>query len=407
MWFKNFVTISILFLTFTSINLSASDLSRTISDSEDETEKRIIAHIDPKNLKKSEEIEAKEENDRLSLVSGSQDNSLIGNLPEDVLIHIFDFLKIEDLGRVSQVFRHWGKICSTPQFWGKVGLENYGDYFDVEDLKERPKEKVTHHYLSVCLNVLDTELETDVYKNFKKKYDLSSFKPYFKVYLPSAVQKRHESYSAKIYGKFEVPQNIEIKKEIEELRQQRDNFIKLANTLSTIQTVPNPYHRYSGYYMGGKECISSIGRNPTMEHRVPNKINLDYAREANESLILLGDEDAAQKKEKQLTTSYPEYLRLENLYQGDRGDWNIFVNDSADVLCSKGFVFAFKWKIEWLLEKNKNGVEFIELMLKNESPIVRNMGHYLRAFGLKHGKLGYEKNQAEAIRYIRLHNIPY
>jgi hypothetical protein len=183
--------------------------------------------------------------------------------------------------------------------------------------------------------------------------------------------------------------------------------MKQAISESKIETVSNPYHRYSGYYMGGKECISSIGRNPTMKHPVPNKIHLRSARKVNERLILLGDEDAARKKKEQLTTHYSEYAGLNNLYQSDEKDWDNFIKSSVDELCAKGYLFAFEWKVEWLVGSNEDGTEFIEGMLRNENPVVRNIGRYLMVFGLKQGKLGYKQNQEEVAQYIKIHNIPY
>lgn len=403
----NFMTISLSFLTIASINLLVSVSSKAMFDQENEMEESKTAHIAPKGQKKPEETELEKENEVLSPMPMYQDNSPFGILPDSILIDIFGFLEIEDLGRVSRVSHHWYGVYSKPLLWEKVGLANYGDYFTRADLEENPKEKVIHHYLSVRLNVLDAIGEAGLSKNFKEKYDLSSLTPYFKAYLPRAVKGGYESFSSKKYGKFEVSQVIETQKEIEKLRRQRDDLIKQAISESKIETVSNPYHRYSGYYMGGKECISSIGRNPTMEHPVPNKIHLRSARKVNERLILLGDEDAARKKKEQLTTRYSEYAGLNNLYQSDEKDWDNFVKSSVDELCAKGYLFAFEWKVEWLVGRNEDRTEFIENMLQNENPAIRNMGHYLRVFGLKQGKLGYKKNQEEAVQYIRLYNIPY
>ena len=112
-------------------------------------------------------------------------------------------------------------------------------------------------------------------------------------------------------------------------------------------------------------------------------------------------------KKEQLTQPYSQFVAPSNFYQTNPAEWDNFVKNSVDELCSKGYLFAFEWKINRLLVKDENGTAFIESMLQNENPIIRNMGHYVRVFSLKHGKLGYEKDHDKAIEYIKLYKIPY
>jgi hypothetical protein len=179
MRFKNFTTISTFFLTLVFINLFVSEPSKAMFDSENEMEKRKTTHVAPKDQKQSEEAKIIGEDSKLCPIPVRQD-SPISILPDEILAHVFSFLHIDDLGRLAPVSRRWSKVCSTPQLWRKIGLENYRDYFTVIDLEENPKEKVIHHYLSVRQNALDAAKGAGVRKNFEKKYDLSSFVPTLK-----------------------------------------------------------------------------------------------------------------------------------------------------------------------------------------------------------------------------------
>ena len=409
---KNFMATSIFFLMLFSINIFACEPSEGIYESKGGEDKNKSIHTILENQIRVEEVEIVDKKDKLSVVSEHQENGAFETLQDDLLIYVLGFLNIENLGTVSQVSHSWCKVCSSPLLWKKVGFESYGYYFNIADLEENPKEKAIHHYLSVRLNILDAEEEDGVINKFKEKYGLTSFTltPYFKAYLPSAVKKRYLSFNTKIYGKLKEVQDIEKEKEIEKLRYKRDDFINLAKSEATKKEIDNPYYNklynVAAYY-GGSNNMPKYMRNPTVTESVPNRIRLDSAREINEQLIVLGDESAARMKKEQYTTSYSEYAGLNNLYRGHRGDWNNFVKNSVDGLCSRGYLFAFEWKIEWLLEQNENGTEFIESMLQNENPLVRNMGHYLKVFGLKQGKLGYKQNRKEAAQYIKIHNVPY
>lgn len=203
----------------------------------DNVDKEKISSITTRVQKVNKQIEL--EKDKSYLTASTIPKGIPSTkIPDELLIHVFSFLKIDDLGRVAQVSSVWRRICGFPELWRKMSLKSYRNYLSTEDLMENPQQKVIHRY-SV---------------------------------------------------------NVKIKK----LRRQRDGLIKQAISESKIETAPNPYHRYGGYYMGGKECVSSIGRNPTMKHPVSNKFHLLSAREVNECLILLGDVDAIERKKREL-----------------------------------------------------------------------------------------------------------
>lgn len=198
MLIKNFITISVFFLTFVSINLFASDSCKGMFREKDEKEQSKLKLTIPKSQKEWEEQRITEKNNTSHSKPVQQDNSSFGVLPNDTLLYIFSLLKVEDLGRTSQIYSRWHEVCGITRLWENVGLENHRDYFTVIDLKEKPKEKVIHHCLSVRLNILDTKEETRVSKKFKEKYCLISFTPYFKAFLPSAVKNEDIIYNAKV-----------------------------------------------------------------------------------------------------------------------------------------------------------------------------------------------------------------
>lgn len=62
---KNFITISTSFLALVVINLFVSNPCNAMFDSENEMEERKATHMVPKNQKKLEAIENKEDSDNL------------------------------------------------------------------------------------------------------------------------------------------------------------------------------------------------------------------------------------------------------------------------------------------------------------------------------------------------------
>lgn len=151
MIFNYFITIAILtsFLNLIVIKVWASGVGQNMPGLEDVREEKLSLRL-KLTQNKEEERENKEllvipekiDSERVDLPLISVPPAYIESLPDEILVHIFSFLTLQDLGKAGQVSYRWYEVCNEPQLWRKAGLENYGDCFSTADLKENPKQKV-------------------------------------------------------------------------------------------------------------------------------------------------------------------------------------------------------------------------------------------------------------------------
>lgn len=104
----------------------------------------------------------------------------IESLFDKLLLDIFVFVEIPDLGKLSQVSTHWNRVANIPWLWEFMGTRHYGDFLSPEDLSENPKQKVVYHYLSVIVNYTENLREID---RLVCRYQLHLYAPHFKKYL--------------------------------------------------------------------------------------------------------------------------------------------------------------------------------------------------------------------------------
>jgi hypothetical protein len=156
------------------------------------------------------------------------------------------------------------------------------------------------------------------------------------------------------------------------------------------------------------ETLAKQGNKKAMERRTSLFSSAVYqdpnaAREFNEDLTRQGDEEAIQRK-------------IEGLYNGLSG----YEKDSAaavqfnDELAEKGNEKALirqieglnsGWRYGYPLDRARARSIIENRLMKNEK--TRRLGQYLKAFGLKEGNFGFDKNEEEANKDIQEHSIAY
>lgn len=428
--FKTFIAILVLFLGLTHPKLWASNPNQDMPGLDDEKEKWIS--LTPKT---GSAQNIKEEGNRKEILAvpgrikqKQEDRSeasaslfYIEVLPKEILKHIFCFLPMEDLGRVAQVSTCWRNITIDSSLWTSMGVQKYGDYLSTEDLKENPRQLIIHHYLSVIWN---TKKDLSEIKRMELKYKLNLFIPYFKAcllkyqgifpgysfttenkpFLELHQEIGMEQSKGHVYGKFVPNMPSSESKKIESLLQERDELIKLGIDKGRKVSEPNPYFRGWDYYTyhGNGQPAPHYARYPTSEYVIPSETHFKAARKLNEDLILLGDEDAIWRKEKELggvgRNIYDRNLEELRIFLEELRKKKILIGFCGEVASLNGGGHRFDTK------KLKM---FIEDMTVNEVAMIKTKGYYLKSFGLKYGVFGYEGNTIEAIEYIKVHNVPY
>jgi hypothetical protein len=159
----------------------------------------------------------------------------------------------------------------------------------------------------------------------------------------------------------------------------------------------------------------------------------------NETLIAQGDEDAIRRKLERLEhggygyeknlTALKEFIEasvaednkdaIERKLEGLKYGWYGYEANHAalqafnETLVAQGNKEAISRKIQGLLHRSIYGYErnhalvppMIEGLIQNEK--TSRLGHYLKAFAMKYGILGFAKNDEDANAYIRDYQIAY
>jgi len=96
------------------------------------------------------------------------------NLPNEVVLQIFNQLSVKDIANASGVCKHWQELSEDNALWRAVRLRIHGDYSE----SEATKKQAIKHILRVYVNSL-----SDVFsiQNLVHKYKLNEQHP-FKIY---------------------------------------------------------------------------------------------------------------------------------------------------------------------------------------------------------------------------------
>lgn len=129
----------------------------------------------------------------------------------------------------------------------------------------------------------------------------------------------------------------------------------------------------------------------------------EAARELNDRLVEKGDKDAIERK----------IVGLSNGVCGYNAQYQA-LKEFNESLVVKRDPEAITRKIMGLAEGStcyKKSLQdlksFLEELTIDPYLFARAIGHYFKAFGLKYGVLGFERDRAKAIKYIKTHNVPY
>lgn len=282
----------------------------------------------------------------------TSDENYAERVSDDILIQVFTFLDVADLGRGAQVSTRWKNVGSDAQLWRSLGLRKYGDYLTQEDLRENPRQMVVQHYLSVLVN---TETDLERIEMLVQSYSLGFYDPQFK---------------------------------------------KNINSKFLVGMVENKY--FEELIAQGNPMAIGI-RNKTLPGWELKGVG-EELRKFSETLVKKGDLKAIMIKIERLTQK--GYYTFERSIRWcgmcDYGGFSATPCHHCQEGCKKN-VYKENY------EKNpKKAREFIEDLIISEYPAVRGFGKYLKAFALKYGitALGYERDYEKAIEFIKQHNLP-
>ncbi|OJW54626.1 MAG: hypothetical protein BGO67_05195 [Alphaproteobacteria bacterium 41-28] len=264
----------------------------------------------------------------------------IESLPDELLLTIFTFVEIPDLGKLSQVSTRWNKITEIPSLWKFMGAKYYGDFLSPNDLAQNPKQMVISHSLRVVVNHTESLTEID---RLVSSYQLHLYNPLFKKYITEM-----DSYLWYPRDFFQI----------------REELIMQGNGYFIERKIEGLNEGHDGY-----------------------KQDLEVAREFNEFLIHRGDQKAIERKIKGLTCGGEEEPVISPSYIKQFPHLSGF----ARIKTSYGYkkdLSALKKFRELLITKE-------ELLIKegDQKAIERKL------VGLEYGRYGYEKDLEAARKF--------
>lgn len=131
------------------------------------------------------------------------------------------------------------------------------------------------------------------------------------------------------------------------------------------------------------------------------------SKELNEFLVEKGDSEAVGRKLISLAQGTwwgyerdPAATRELNESFVNRGDLEAIWRKIEGLACTYGYGYQ---------RDPAAAQEFIESLLVSETPHVRGIGKYIKAFAQKYGisELGYEKDTEKAVEFIKQNHVPY
>jgi len=270
----------------------------------------------------------------------------IESLPDELLLAIFRFVEIPDLGILSQVSARWNRVTDIPSLWKFMGTKYYGDFLSPEDLATNPKQQVIYHYLSVVVNHTENLKEID---RLVSSYQLHLYNPLFKKYITEM--------DSHLWCPREYFQSREGIMYTRECFSSREELIMQGNGYFIERKIEGLNDGHDGY-----------------------KQDLEAAREFNEFLIHRGDQKAIERKIKGLTCGGEEKPAISPSYIEQFPHLSGF----ARIKTSYGY------------KKDLSALKkFRELLItKEELPIKKGDQRAIerKLEGLEYGRYGYEKD---------------
>lgn len=327
----------------------------------------------------------------------------IESLPDELLLTVFRFVEIPDLGRVTQVSNRWKRVTETPDLWRFMGTKYYGDFLSPKDLSENPRQRVIAHYLSVVVNAsedlqqIEKMVRSYCLKNYILTYkdcltsnfltNLVSNLPYNEEFIAqcneaiTVLKLEGLTYGRNGYSRDPLAakkfNDLLIKKgDLNAVRRKIEGLTKEG--WITTNLVFRGYSHLNPFEGSTYESVPLYGY----------EINTQAAKDLNDLLVKIGDQEAIKRKIYGLTHGYYGYKKDPEA-----------VKEFKKILWEKEDQETIRTKIEGLAygyygyEKDAEAATALNetLIKKRDQQAIRR-----KIVGLNNVGYGYEKNPSAA-----------